>query len=383
MKNILILGGGFAGLIAAERLSGFFGPKHQTTLVSPQRTFTFYPGLVRLAFGDLDAEDLTFNLAEKLDKLDVRFVEGEVLRLKPKIQRVQVAGKEFNGELSYDYLIIAMGRRLATEKIPGFFEHAHHLLGITAAEKFGAAVEKFQTGKIVVGLSPQAFLPVPVCETAFALARRFRSEMAAKNVSISVVFPETIKQAFGGANIHWELEKAFEKHDIKVVTNFAVNEVTEDKILSADNGTLPFDLLMLLPPFRGQSRLAESKITDDFNFVEVDKFMQVRNLKNAYAAGDITALPGPKLAHTAIEQAEVAAVNVMREVEGRQPDAYYYHEIDSIIDQGGADSIYLNYAVWDKTMYTLKRGRMWGYVKRMHDKIWRVRHKSALLDQGI
>lgn len=383
MKNILILGGGFAGLIAAERLSGFFGSSHQTTLVSPQRAFTFYPGLVRLAFGDLDEEDITFDLAEKLDKIDVRFVEGEALRLKPSIKRAQVAGRDFNGELSYDYLIIAMGRRLATEKIPGFFENAHHLLGVRAAKKFGEAVDKFQKGRIVVGLSPEAFLPVPVCETAFALARRFSSEMSQKNVSVAVVFPETIKKAFGGANIHWELEKAFEKHGIEVITNFKVSEVTPDKLVSADGESVFFDLLMLLPPFRGQTMLTENKITDKLGFVEVDKMMRVQKLKDAYAAGDIIALPGPKLAHTAIEQAEVAAVNVMRAVEGRQPDAFYYHEIDSIIDQGGADSIYLNYAVWDKTMYTLKRGRMWGVVKRMHDKLWRVRHKSAVLDQGI
>lgn len=116
MKRILILGGGFGGLVTAEHLAHTLGGKQQITLVSPDKTFQFYPALVRLAFRQLEEEDVTFNLERKLHKMDVKFIEGEVLRIKPEVQRVQVTGKEFNGDMSYDYLVIAMGRRLATEQ---------------------------------------------------------------------------------------------------------------------------------------------------------------------------------------------------------------------------------------------------------------------------
>ena len=234
MANILILGGGFGGLMTAERLAEMLGggSKHRITLVSPHGNFTFYPALVRLAFGDCDAEDISFDLPEKLNDLNVRFVQGEVIKLNLNLKQVQVAGKDFDGEISYDYLVIAMGRRLATEKIGGFFEHAHHLLGVTAALKFGEAVKSFEKGNIVVGLAPQASLPVPVCETAFALSKEFEPEIAKQEISVSVVFPETVKTAFGGADLHLKLEKAFAKHHIKVITDFAVKEVTEKAIVS-------------------------------------------------------------------------------------------------------------------------------------------------------
>ena len=78
MARILILGGGFGGTIAAERLSQRLGGgEHQLTLVSMSRDFTFYPGLVRLAFGHSKPEDLTFDLAAKLHEQNVRFVHGE------------------------------------------------------------------------------------------------------------------------------------------------------------------------------------------------------------------------------------------------------------------------------------------------------------------
>ncbi len=377
MKKILILGGGFGGLVTAENLAESLSEEqHQITLVSPQRKFTFYPALVRLAFGQLDEDDVTFDLKKKLDKIGVKFVEGEVLHLKPEIKRVQVAGKEFNGDLSYDYLVVAMGRRLATEKIPGFFEHAHHLLGVNAAKKFGKAVDEFDHGNIVVALSPEASLPVPVCETAFSLAN-LKKDSPTKPVNITVVFPETVEEAFGGAKIHDELEKAFNKHQINLIENYPISEILPKKLRSKSDRDIPYDLLMLIPPFKGQARLFENGITDELNFVEVDDYMRIEGMKDAYAVGDIASFPGPKLAHIAIGQSKVAATNIASEIAGKEPKELYYPDIATIIDQGGADSIYLHYGFWDDSVYRLKTGTMWGMVKRVHDKIWRMKHKAA------
>lgn len=375
MKKILILGGGFGGLVTAERLAATIGEEHRITLVSPNRKFTFYPALVRLAFGQLAEEEVTFDLGKKLRKLNVRFVEAEVLHLKPQLHRVQVAGKEFNGDLSYDLLVIAIGRRLATEKMPGFFDNAHHLLGIRSAKKFGRAVDEFGGGTIVVGLSPGSFLPVPVCETAFMLANRMFPDSPRNPVRIRVVFPETVADAFGGAEIRTELERSFEKNGIELVENFPIGRVGDRTLTARDGREMEFDLLMLVPPFRGQARLSENGITDPHKFVEVDNYLRVEGMNDAYAVGDIVSYPGPKLAHVAVRQAAVAAKNIAAGLEGREPDEVYYHEIAAVLDQGGADSIYLHYGFWDDTVYNLKKGTLWGVFKRVHDKIWRTRHK--------
>jgi phosphoenolpyruvate synthase/pyruvate phosphate dikinase len=48
---MLILGGGFGGVVAAERLAHELSVEHELTLVSESSRFVFYPALVRLAFG--------------------------------------------------------------------------------------------------------------------------------------------------------------------------------------------------------------------------------------------------------------------------------------------------------------------------------------------
>lgn len=374
MANVLILGGGFGGLVVAERLSAALDSSHQITLVSPNKDFTFYPSLVRLAFGESETADITFDLRRKLNHSRVHFVRGEMTAINPRAKKVTVAGDEVRGDIAYDYLVIALGRRLATEKVPGFFEHAHHLLGVKAALKFGEAVNEFREGDIIVGMCPDARLPVPVCEAAFALARKFEDDIRDGSVRIKVLFPGPLEEVFGGATIHRELESSFRHRRINVLYDVPINKITASEVLSSAGHSINYDLLMLVPPFRGNAAVAPLRITDQMDFVNVDKMMRVNGLEQTYAVGDITAFAGPKLAHMAVRQADVAAANIASEIAGARPVDEYYHEIAMVIDAGGSDSIYLRYGITDETLYGLRKGRIWGLAKSTHDRIWQARH---------
>lgn len=375
MANVLILGGGFGGLVVAERLASALGDSHQITLVAPNKKFTFYPALVHLAFGECEPDDITFDLSAKLKEIGVRYVEGEMIRIDTLNKLVGIAGEDMNGDISYDYLVIALGRRLATEKVPGFFEYSNHLLGTGAALRFGEAVRTFKRGRIIVGLCPEAKLPVPVCETAFALAKRFKNGIADGSVHLSVIFPDSLEAAFGGASLHTELEAAFKRHNINVHYQIPITEITPSAVLSSQKHCIDYDMLMLVPPFRGNASLRSEGFTDEHDFVKVDDLMKISGQNDAYAVGDIVAFSGPKFAHMAVRQAEVAAVNLISEINGEKPEKAYYHEIATIIDAGGSDSIYLHYGIWDDSMYRLKKGRLWGWAKEAHDAWWQARNR--------
>ncbi len=371
MARIVIIGGGFGGVVAAETLSKSLGREHQITLISRSNKFIFYPALVRLAFGKCRSDDVTSDLREILLSHQVQFIEAEVARIDPETRHVITAHGEVEGKISYDFLFCAMGRRLASERVTGFFEHSHHLLSEDAALRFGVAVSDFSAGRAVIGQCPGARLPVPVYETAFALSRLLEKSGQRKQARITIVSPEPPGLQFGDGNIAIALRDAMEGHNIEFIPDFKIETITPGMVMTDEGLAIKHRLLMLLPPFRGSSVARSAGIADDEDYIRVDQEMKVQGADRIYAAGDCVGFPGPKLGHMAVHQAEVAAENLAAEIKGTGRKATYNHEIMLVIDEGGADTIFLHKALWEDKPATVRQGRFWGWAKRIHEKYWR------------
>jgi sulfide:quinone oxidoreductase len=369
MAKVLILGGGFGGVVAAKRLAEQLSDEHQITLVSRSRYFVFYPALVRLAFGKCQRDDVSFDLRHAMLDRRVNFIEAEVARIDPYERKVTIAHGEVEGKLPYDYLIFALGRRLATERISGFYEHAHHLLTIDKAIRFGKAIANFHDGRAVIGQCAGARLPIPVYETAFALARLLEENNERERVRITIINPDPIGSEFGEAGAVAALEKALDHHQIEFLPAFSIEKVTERAAITGDGQAINFDLLMLMPPFQGASAALYQGITSEA-FINVDWSMRVIGIEGMYAVGDCVNFSGPKMGHMAVRQAEVAASNLAAEIEGREPITHYDHEMRLVIDEGGGDSIYLHKDVWTNEPGTVRQGRFWSWAKRAQEKYW-------------
>lgn len=375
MAKVLILGGGFGGVVAAERLARLLNDEHQITLVSRSRNFVFYPALVRLAFGKCAKDDVLFDLRHTMLSRRINFVEAEVAHVDPFDRRITIAHGEVEGMLPYDYLIFALGRRLATERITGFYEHAHHLLNVDKAMKFGKAVAQFQEGTAVFGECPGARLPVPVYESALAFASAVEAKGIRERTKITVVTPHTLESQLGDARAAATLKQSLDDHQIELFTNFSIASLTQNSATTKKGGAIGFDLLMLVPPFRGSSAASYMGVTDEEGYVEVNSNMRVVGHDRTYAVGDCVAFPGPKMGHMAVQQAEVAATNLAAELEGREPSAIYAHEMRFVIDEiGGGNGLYVHKDGWGNEPATVRQGRFWSWAKQMQQKYWEVKH---------
>jgi sulfide:quinone oxidoreductase len=374
MAKILILGGGFGGVVAAERLAEQLSDQHQITLVSRSRQFVFYPALVRLAFGKCQATDVSFDLRHAMLNRNVNFIEAEVARIDPFDRIVTIAHGEVEGQLGYDYLIFALGRRLATERIPGFYEHAHHLLNVDKAIKFGKAINKLHEGRVVFGQCPDARLPVPVFESAFALARLLEEKNKRDSVRITVVSPSTLESELGDIAAAAALKKALNAHEIEFLPKLSINSLTLDSAMTTSGTKLNFNLLMLVPPFRCSSAASYVGITSDDGYINFHPTMRVVGHERMYAVGDCVNFDGPKMGHMAVRQAEVAAANLAAEINGNAPIVQYSHEMRLVIDEFGSDSIYLHKDLWSEDPGLVRQGRFWSWAKRAQQRYWEHSH---------
>ena len=373
MAKILILGGGFGAVVAAERLADELSDEHQITLVSRNRNFVFYPALVRLAFGKCQTADVSFDLRGAMLRRRVNFIEAEVARIDPFQRRVTIAHGEVEGKLSYDFLIFALGRRLATEGVPGFYENAHHILNVDKALQFGNAVAAFENGNAVIGQCAGARLPIPVYETAFALARLRDQKGLRDRATISVVSPDSAAFQIGDPKVEALLTKALETHGIQLLSDFPINRVNPGTVLSKNGRVFNFDLLMLLPPFQGSPVASHLGITNDENYINVDWAMRVVGMERMYAVGDCVNFSGPKMGHMAVRQGEVAAANLAAAIDGHEPVSHYVHDLRCIIDDNG-NSIYLHKDIWTNEPADVSQGRYWSWAKRAQEEYWEAAH---------
>jgi sulfide:quinone oxidoreductase len=374
MANILVLGGGFGGVVAAESLAKRLRPEHQITLVSRPRDFVFYPALVRLAFGQCELDAVTFDLPQAMHDRGIEFIEAEVAYPDPGKGHVVIAHGKLEGRMPYDYCVFALGRRLATEQVPGFYEHAHHLLTVKAALKFREALEGFHRGQAVIGYCRDARLAVPVFETAFALDRLLKERGEREQVRITVVGPDKLGSQLGGPEVMPALEEALADHRVEFRGDFPVEMVTEREVRTGTGERLEYDLLMLIPPFRGPGEAMYTGITDLENYLRVNSYMKVTGADRMYAAGDCVNLIGPKMGHMAVLQGEVAAANLAAEISGHEPAVRYDHELMLVIDEGGEDSIFLHKELWERKHARVSQGLFWGWAKQINQKYWQRTH---------
>ena len=160
-------------------------------------------------------------------------------------------------------------------------------------------------------------------------------------------------------------------HRIELLPNFAITNLTASSAITSDGQAINFSLLMLLPPFQGSSAAMHLGITSD-TYINVDSAMRVIGADRMYAVGDCVNFSGPKMGHMAARQGEVAAANLRAEIAGQQPVAHYVHELKLVIDEGGRDSIYLHKDIWTGEPGIVRKGRLWGWAKQLHEKHWEV-----------
>lgn len=382
MTKILILGGGFGAIAAAEEIARSIDETHEVTLASATRDFTFFPALVPFVFGDFQEEEIHFDLGPRLAERRIRFVQGKVRSIDARRQIVEIGGHSTLETLQFDYLLIAIGRRLETERIPGFFEHSHHLLGIKAAARFKRAISEFKSGSIVVGLCPDAFLPIPVCESALALADRFAVQIKENAVTVSAVFPSTLDDAFAGATLFRDVKGAFEKKGIRLVEDFPVDRLEDARIVAANGSAVAFDLLMLVPPFCGQTSVQKlGGLTDQAGFAKVNEQMQIKGFESVYAAGDIIALPGPKFGYMAIKQGKIAAQNIVSQINGLPAVAKYRHKLAWAIAEKYTDPIFFHYGFWDESLDDFDENAFFGMAKFIRQRYGQIKGFGKPLEE--
>jgi sulfide:quinone oxidoreductase len=324
MKRILILGGGVGGTLTANLLIKKLRRQVKAgevtiTVVDQTGQHTYQPGFMYIAMGGERAEKLQRPERGLLDSR-INLVVGEVARVDEEAQIVHLRD---GLPLAYDYLVLATGSRILPEAIEHFDTEAHHFYTAEAALKLRKALDAFKGGRIVVAIAgmPYKCPPAPL-EVSFLIESELRDRGLRDKSEVHFCSP--IGRAFTIESVSEMATPIFEKKGIEVHTFFNVEAIdpTRRVVQSLEGEELPYDLLILVPPHKGQQFLMDSGLAPTpGGWLPTDRAtLQVGGRPNVFALGDATDLPLSKAGSTAHFEAPVVTERIAAAVEGRTVD---------------------------------------------------------------
>ena len=121
-KNIVIVGGGFAGTTLLRALDGRLPSGCGLLLISEESHMTFNPMLPEALGASIFPEQVVAPIREMIDQ--ARFVMGRVSQVDP--MRKTVTASTLAGQVTFPYeqLVLAFGNRARLDLVPGLEQHA-------------------------------------------------------------------------------------------------------------------------------------------------------------------------------------------------------------------------------------------------------------------
>ncbi|GAB79324.1 sulfide:quinone oxidoreductase [Austwickia chelonae] len=317
MRHLVILGGGTAGTMAANKLRRkLLRSEWSITVVDRDDQHHYQPGYLFVPFGTYTRQHVVRSRHAFIND-GINLVLAPIDRVDPQTRAVHLADGR---ELPYDQLVIATGCTPRPELTPGLAEalqdesdhgKVHEFYTLPGALALHEALSRFTGGRLVVHLNE---LPVkcPVAPLEFAfLADEYLTKRGLRERS-EIVYITPLDGAFTKATCSKALGYLLEERGITLETDFFTERVDQDgdggAVVSYDDRRVPFDLLVTVPINTGQEWVTRSGLGDDMAYVPTDKHtLRSREHPDIWVLGDASDIPTSKagsVAHFAVDTFE-------------------------------------------------------------------------------
>jgi sulfide:quinone oxidoreductase len=365
--KVVVLGGGVGGTLAANLLAKELGRDGKVSVVDPTGMHHYQPGYLYLALGQANGRWLVRDERTLLHK-DVDLVIEKAIRIHPEAGTVQL---ERGGSLEWDYLIAATGARLVPDQIPGLMEGSYEFYSLEGAQRLREALRRFKGGSILVGIAgiPYKCPPAPV-EFVFMAEEYLRRRGIRDKSEITLLSP--LNRAFTIESASKVIQPIMEGRGINLTTFFNVEEVDPSAgvVSSLEGEKANYDLLVLVPPHKGQQIVSDSALADGPGWLPTDKHtLQVDGQDRIFAIGDATNLPVSKSGSTAHFEAPVVASRIASLVRGTAPKENYGGRVMCFLETGNRKATVLRFD-YEHPPAPPQPNNVWHMAKWMFNRLY-------------
>ena len=375
---MLVLGGGFAGVGAAQ---GLKKSDAEVVLVDKHDYHTFQPLLYQVATGLLEQPAVGHPLRDLFQEQDnLRVHQDVVTAIDLDARRVEFAELE---PLAYDYLVLGLGAEVNFFGVEGAADHAfplytlpdavrlkdHVLSTWEEADRRHELVEDGALNVVVVGGGPTGV------ETAGALAELYNGVFdkdypdvpeGAATITLVEAGPEIFPMF--KPDIRQYTVEALEKRGVEVKTGDVVQSIAPTRVRLKSGAELEAHTLVWGAGLQGNALVQSLGLElGRGNRIEVDEQLRIPSHPEVYAVGDVAAITDgktqqvlPQLGSVALQSGEHAGKTIAGRIAGKETKPFRYHDKGTMAAIGRGSAVVQ--MLGGKTMKGRTASLAWGTV---------------------
>ena len=331
-KPIVIVGAGFAGMTVALNLKKL-KPSLPILVIDSASNFIFKPLMYEVLSKEIRMWEATPKFAKIFSDAGITFLKNSLTKISFKENSL-----EFSDELklSYQYLVICTGSIPNSSLIKGVDENCYFFNDLDDLNKLKSFLKKSQKNSLhkklfIVGGGPSGI--ELACKMKDIFIDQFEINIIEKSNEIlkrNKIFNRE------------EAEKSLEKRKIKVLLNSKVKEVSETKItICSEDGITSLDKDIVIWTAGVKPNLfylGTDEITKKYGRILVNNKLQIENINNCFAIGDISIITGmedlPITAQVAMQEGNHLAKNIGLLIQGKDPLPFEFRDNGEMISLG-------------------------------------------------
>ena len=366
MKEVVILGGGFAGVAAVYSLLKKHPKNTRVTLIDKNTFHTFTPSLYETATAEQPKKNIAIPLRAIFPRRVV-FVKAEIAGIDDEKKVVQIKDGE---DIPYDYLIITLGSQTNFYHIPGLEEYGLPLKSVKEALEIKKKIhevfyEKNKDGtgmRVLIGGG--GFSGTEFAGELISYRHKLcggKEHKVHQCMRIGIVQGSNMLLNELDSSVSKIAEKRVKEGGVELLFGGHIAKVTKDAVIIDNGKEYLYDILVWTGGIKANPIIAASGFPlNHHGQIQVDEFLRVRGTTSVFAAGDIaeyidpiSGKPAPGVAQVAEEEGKIAGENVARHIKGQFPVMYHYRHFGYVVPLHG------KYAVAD--LGRIKLSGIWGW----------------------
>jgi NADH:ubiquinone reductase (H+-translocating) len=371
MKHIVVVGGGFAGLMALKRL---IKSRHKLTLINDKEDFLFTPRLTELLNGSVSPKIVIKPIKEIFGDR-VKFIKGKASKIDFEKSAVEVG----NDAVNYDYLVLAQGAEtnfFGSENLErNTIDYKDYVSVLRIKEKIVGNLGTYsKSGKeedltfVVVGGGLTGIeLMCSLKETVIKEMKEFAIDAEPKFLLVQgsdKIVPQL------GEKLRSRIEAYLRKNSVNMLTGTKAKDVAGN-VLIANDGKIRASTIVWAAGIKANKIESDPEL--EFGrggAIRTDSKLKLPRYDNVYVAGD-TALfaengkPLAPTAQAAFQEGASIGKNILRRIAGRSEKDFHYSHKGTLIVLGKGYGIfnYKSVTIAGKLSYLLRdliyRYRFW------------------------